>query len=142
MTIASEHRKHIPLGVKLHACLILLGFTDEEISGGIQWDHEPALALRFVNPETGEMEPHPNDPHFLRPLANQNHRFKSCGRRGEKRVTSAGSDVHKVAKLKRLTADQEEMRRRLLAKEPGQRAPRKNTIPSRGFAKGHRKFGR
>lgn len=142
MTIASEHRKHIPLGVKLHACLLLLGFTDEEINGGIQWDHDPPLALRFVNPETGEMEPHPNDPNFLRPLANQEHRFKTCGRRGEKRVTSAGSDQHAIGKVRRLSADQEEAHRRMLAKEPGQPRQKTNSIPSRGFVKGHRKFGR
>lgn len=140
MTTA-EHRLHIPLGVKLHACLILLGFTDEEISGGIQWDHEPALALRFVNPETGEMEPHPNDPRFLRPLANQDHRFKTNGRRGEKRVTSAGSDLHKAAKMRRLSAEQTEMQRRLLEKQPGAPRPKKNTIQSRGFDKVHRRFG-
>lgn len=91
-----EHRRAIPLGVKLHACLLLLGFTDEEIATGIDFDHQPALAFREI--VDGKMVPDPNDPRYLRPMCRQEHRVKTSG----KKSTSAGSDVHMAAKVKRL----------------------------------------
>jgi len=114
MTTAS--RKAIPVGVKLHAALLLLGFTDDDIAGGIAWDHSPALALRFVDPETGKLVPEANDPHFLQPLRTADHRTKTCGRRGEARSTSAGSDQNRIAKIDRLAPEHEEFRRRMLTK--------------------------
>jgi len=99
--MTTSHRKHISVGVKLHAALLLLGFTDDEIAGGIAWDHHPPLALRFVDPETGNLVPDANDPHFLQPLRTADHRTKTSGRRGEKRSTSYGSDAHTIAKVRR-----------------------------------------
>lgn len=119
---ASDHRKAIPVGVKLHAALLLLGFSDEEISGGVEWDHDPALALRLVDQETGQLMPHPNDPHHLRPLRKADHAVKTRGAG----ATTAGSDVGNAAKLKRLERDRrggEEYRRRLLAKAEGEPPP-------------------
>lgn len=136
MTTAS-HRKSIPVGVKLHACLLLLGFTDEEIANGIQWDHEPALGLRHVDPCSGEMLPAANDPHFIRPMRTADHLAKTTGRRGERTVTSAGSDIHAIAKVRRLTKAQEAARRRMLAKQTGEPAPppqRKTRWPKRGLS--------
>lgn len=143
---ASDHRKHIPVGVKLHACLLLLGFSEEEISGGqIEWDHCPALALRSVDPETGEMTPHPNDPRYIEPRRKFEHAAKTRGTG----ATTAGSDVGASAKLKRIEKDPaggEEFRRRLLATKAGEevkpaRRPkqkiknRKTPWPKRPFAK-------
>ncbi|WP_406853526.1 hypothetical protein ABEG18_13215 [Alsobacter sp. KACC 23698] len=133
-----EHRKAIPIGVKMQACLLLLGFTEDEIAGGaVQWDHHPALALRFVDPETGEMSPAPNDPRYLRPLRKAEHAEKTFGRK----ATTAGSDVGLAAKVKRLDKSEAEFRRRLLAKsEPTAFLPmdhedrgRKRAWPSRPF---------
>lgn len=92
-----EHRKAIPLGVKLHACLLLLGFSDEDIAAGIDFDHQPALGLREIR--NGEMIPDPNDPHFLRPMRKADHLIKTAGR---KNITTAGSDIHAIAKVKRI----------------------------------------
>ena len=112
-----EHRKAIPLGVKLHAALLALGYTDEEIVGGhLRWDHHPALALRFVDPETGEMTPAPNDPRYIRPMRKDEHDVKTFGLP----ATTAGSDIGRAAKVKRLTADHEAARRRMLAKDAGE----------------------
>ncbi|MGE0231733.1 MAG: hypothetical protein AB7O39_03420 [Flavobacteriaceae bacterium] len=98
MTRTSDHRKSIPLGVRLHSVLLLLGYTDEEITGGgIQWDHCPALGLRFVDRDTGEMIPAPNDPRYIRPMRTAEHRVKTSGTK----ATSAGSDIHAIAKAKR-----------------------------------------
>lgn len=127
-----EHRKAIPLGVKLHAALLALGYTDEEIVGGhLRWDHQPALALRFVDPETGEMTPAPNDPHYIRPMRKEEHDVKTFGLP----ATTAGSDIARAAKAKRCERRNAEFMRAISAKEPGQ--PRKKTsrIPSRPFQK-------
>lgn len=133
-----EHRRHIPIGVKLHACLLLLGYTDEEITGGaIQWDHFPALGLRLVDEATGELVPHPNDPRAIRPMRKDDHKVKTCGLP----ATTAGSDIHGIAKAKRLTNEQEEFRARLLRKQPGEKRKPKGTIRSRGFDKSKRRFG-
>lgn len=134
---AADHRRHIPVGVKLHACLLLLGFSEEEIAGGqIEWDHTPALALRSIDAETGEMTPHPNDPRYLEPRRKAEHAIKTRGRG----ATTAGSDVGAASKLKRIEKDPgggEEFRRRLLAAKTGGKPPetkkRKHQWPSRPF---------
>ncbi len=96
-----EHRKAIPVGVKLHACLLLLGYSEEEIKHGIQWDHFPALGLRVISTVTGELVPAPNDPRYIRPMTTPAHKVKTFGTK----ATTAGSDVHAIAKVKRLTGE-------------------------------------
>lgn len=135
----ATRRKQIPVGVKLHAVLLRVGFTDEDINGGIDWDHDPPLALRLVDPETGLLVPDANDPHHIRPLRREDHRRKTFGPGGEKRITTAGSDAHAIAKVRRLAPVQADFDRRLLAKSTGEAAPaetkRKRKIPSRPFPK-------
>lgn len=132
---ASDHRKSIPVGVKLQAALLLLGFTEDEITGGLEWDHQPALALRIVDPQTGELVPHPNDPRYLRPLRKAEHAVKTRG----SGATTAGTDVGNASKVKRIEKDPsggEEFRRRLLAIKRGDEPPpskRKASIASRPF---------
>ena len=135
---ASDHRKHIPIGVKLKAALLMLGFSEDEIAGGVEWDHQPALALRIVDPVSGELQPHPNDPRYLRPLRTEEHAVKTRGAG----ATTAGSDVGVAAKLKRLERDRrggEEFRRRMLTKGPDEPEPpltkRKRPWPKRAFPK-------
>ncbi|MGV6874528.1 hypothetical protein ACUSIJ_17800 [Pseudochelatococcus sp. B33] len=134
----ATRRRHIPVGVKLHAVLLRLGFTDEEIRGGINWDHNPPLALRRVDPETGLLVPEANDPHFIQPLRKSGHDTKTFGRGGEKRITTAGGDIHAIAKSKRLARGSAEFDRRLIAKstgeEPRPERRRKRRIPSRPFS--------
>lgn len=98
--VSSEHRKHIPQGVKLHACLLLLGFTDEEITtkGAINWDHHPAIGLRKIDPKTGALIPPVNDPHSIRPLRAAEHDVKTNGTK----ATTRGSDKFEMAKTDRL----------------------------------------
>ena len=115
---ASDHRKAIPLGVKLQACLILLGFTDEQIAGGIEWDHDPALAIRALD-EHGNLHPAANDPHYIRPLTKPAHAEKTRGRG----ATTAGSDVGRAAKLKRLEAMNAAYRDLILRKAEGEPPP-------------------
>ena len=136
----SEHRRPIPIGVKLHAALLLLGFTQDEITGGLEWDHQPALALRIVDPATGELVPHPNDPRYLRPLRKAEHAVKTRG----SGATTAGTDVGSAAKVKRIEKDPsggEEFRRRVLAIKRGDEPPpskRKRAWPTRPFPNSQR----
>lgn len=129
-----QARPHIPAMVKLHAALFQLGFEPHEV----ELDHDPALALRPIDPETGDTIPPANDPRHLvwRPKAE--HAIKTTGRRGESRKgDQAGGDTSRAAKVKRLSADAEQFRARLLAKAEGAEpapAPRaKRKIPSRPF---------
>lgn len=124
----SSLRKHIPLKAQLHAALYQLGFEPHEV----ELDHDPALALRERCPTTGDTIPAANDPKFLvwRPIAD--HRQKTFGKGGEKRVTTLGSDIHAIAKTRRLSKEHEEFRRRLLEKPPRQERP-KSRWPKRKF---------
>ena len=127
----ADHRKHIPIGVKLHACLIMLGFSEEEISGGIEWNHNPPLGLRFVDPDTGIMNPHPNDPRHLEPLRTGDHLTQTDG----VPATTAGSDKHAIAKVRRIAKDPAggaEFRRKLLTPTPREERP-KSKWPKRKF---------
>lgn len=134
---ASDHRRHIPVGVKLHSALLLLGYSDEQIASGIQWDHFPAITLRTFDEATGQLVPAVNDPHFIRPMLKPAHDIKTFGPGGEKRITSAGGDIHASAHTKRLERQQADFRARMLAKDRGEAPPapakRKRRIPSRPF---------
>ena len=128
MTTA-DHRKPIPLSVKLEACLLALGFTLDEIKGGtIRWDHMPPLGTRGFN-EDGKMVPDPNDPRYIQPMRDPDHDVKTWGTK----ATTAGSDIANIAKAKRLERDQQEFRDRLTAKSQGERAQRKSRWPQRKF---------
>lgn len=138
MTAATPNRRRsISLKAKLHAALYQLGFEPHEV----ELDHDPALALRPIDPETGDTIPPASDPRALiwRPKAD--HKAKTFGRRGGKTATTAGSDIHAIAKERRLTKGQEEFRRRVLEREPGEPRKRSGKIPIRPFAsKGKRPF--
>ena len=108
-------RKAIPDRVKLIAALRRMGLTIEQV----QFDHAPALALRPINPETGDTIPPANDPDHIELLLITEHKAKTFGKGGEKRITTAGSDIHAIAKTRRLAKQQEEARRRMLAKTTG-----------------------
>ncbi|WP_370677567.1 HNH endonuclease signature motif containing protein [Pleomorphomonas sp. PLEO] len=83
---------------------------------GLDFDHEHALAR-------GGADTIEN----LRAVHRDCHRVKTSGAK----ATSHGSDIHEIAKTKRLAAGQEEFRRRLLTKEPGKESERSSKWPSR-----------
>lgn len=125
-------RPHIPVMVRLHAALLQLGFEPSEV----QLDHDPALGLRKVDPVTGAYVPDANDPRYLIWRPRKEHAAKTTGRRGESRKGDQSSgDVPRIAKVKRLQSEQEEFRRRLLEKAPGEPRKSKSRIPSRPFRK-------
>ncbi|WP_336801650.1 hypothetical protein [Kaistia sp. MMO-174] len=132
-------RKAIPDRVKLHAALRRLGLKIEQVN----FDHDPPLALRPVDPDTGDTIPPANDPDHIFLVTIDEHREKTFGKGGAKRATTAGSDIHRIAKTKRLERARseresaaEDFRRRLLAREHDEPKPtpqRKSTWPTRPF---------
>lgn len=122
-------RKAIPDRVKLIAALRRFGLTIDQV----QFDHNPALGLRPVDPVTGDTIPPANSPDHIELLLVAEHHEKTFGPGGEKRITTAGSDVARIAKVKRLSKEQEEMRRRMLAKTTGEPPAKKSKWPNRPF---------
>ena len=132
---AAKRRKSIPLLVKLHAALYQLGFEPHEVD----LDHDPALALRAWDDAAQDTIPPANDPKYLVWRPRTEHRTKTFGRGGERRISTAGSDIHAIAKVKRLARAVSDFDLRLLAKTTGEALPtnhkRKAKIPSRPFPK-------
>jgi hypothetical protein len=121
----SEHRKHIPIGVRLHACLLLLGFPEEAITGGrIRWDHDPALSMRFEDPETHQLVPAPNEPSAIKPMLDDDHNNKSFGPGGEKRIHTRGSDVAEPRRLDRINKKHLAHLQHLIVPAPREDRPR------------------
>lgn len=114
----------MPLAVKLAACLDMLGFLGKEFD----WEHTIALELRDRDPVTGDTIPPSNDPRYIRPMLREQHREKTFGTKS----TTAGSDIHAIARVKRLSRKQEEFRQRMLEKLPKEERP-KSKWPKRGF---------
>ncbi|WP_293862290.1 hypothetical protein [uncultured Alsobacter sp.] len=111
--MTEKRRKAIPDRVKLIVALEAMGLTVEQV----EWDHQPPLALREWDPEKKDTIPPANDPVHIQMLRIAEHREKTFGRGGEKRITTAGSDANKIAKVRRLSARQEEFRTRLLERD-------------------------
>lgn len=102
--MASERpkRKAIPLRVKLDAALIALGLDPK----ATEFDHDPALGLRPVNADGDDFDPPQLDPRHIVPRGCADHRTKTTGTPpGQKVVTVANGDQHKIAKAKRLEDD-------------------------------------
>lgn len=75
----------------------------------VDFDHSTPLALGGADDETNVVAVHRSC-----------HRMKTSGTQ----ATSAGSDIHAIAKSKRLTKAQEEFRARMLAKGEPDEQPR------------------
>jgi len=121
-------RPHMSLSVKLAACLDALGFKPDD---KIEWDHTWALGLRERTPEGGYI-PAANDPRYIRPKLEDVHLTKTSGNG----ATTAGSDVHRIAKVRRLLRAEEEFRWRLTSYDHRTTpAKPKRKIQSRGFEK-------
>jgi hypothetical protein len=121
-------RPHMPLGVKLAACLIEMGYhpadaaraagielpylspdsalaysamrMDERPRFRIDFDHGPPLETRQDRGGNLGLSPHANDPRFISPMAWPTHRIKTDG---VPHLPLSG-DKSKIAKVKRLEA--------------------------------------
>jgi hypothetical protein len=103
--MSKADRPHMPLSIKLEAALRQLGFDPADV----EYDHHPALGLRERLPN-GRYSPDANDPRYIVIRSRSEHRLKTSGGK----ATSYGSDIHAIAKIKRLSKDQEELRRIML----------------------------
>ena len=103
-------RPGMPLGVKLRAALYALGLDPDDVD----FDHNPPLAMRPIDPVTGDTVPPANDPRYIVPLARAGHKAKTFGS-----SVPLSSDISKIAKLKRVEKGEAEFRARLLAKDAG-----------------------
>lgn len=119
-------RPAMSLGVKLKAALYALGLDPDDVD----FDHQPALAMRPIDPATGDTIPPANDPKFIVPMARAAHKAKTFGNH----VPLSG-DVQKIRKLDRLEKDQAAFRARLLARDAGE-----PEAPKRGRPWPKRKF--
>lgn len=92
-------RPHMSLSVKLAACLDALGFKPDDV---IEWDHTWALGLRERTQDGGYI-PAANDPRYIRPKVKDGHAVKTRGNG----ATTAGSDVGRIAKVRRIIRKRE-----------------------------------
>jgi len=132
------YRPNMPLSVKLQAAILQLGLDPAKVD----FDHNPALGLREFNEETKTYTPDANDPKFITVLERgEEHRIKTSGTP----ATSAGSDIHRIAKAKRLAKAQAALEAALQGKASGERTqarakpgkrpwPAGRKLQSRGFA--------
>lgn len=142
-----EKRRPVPLAIRLqvalrqladaHRQLGLLG-PDEE--PGWELDHDPALARRDVDPETGQHVPHQHAVNYLVYLSRSCHKAKTVGTG----ATTRGSDIGEIARERRVTKKQAAFRAALLAKSEGREKletnPKGRKIRSPGFQKGPSKW--
>lgn len=126
----TQHRMHVSLATKLEVALRQLGIDPATA----RLDHRPPLALREKTPD-GKYIPDERDPLFMQWLSDEDHHLVTFGTpKGQKRVSAAGGDIHKIAKVTRLTERQEAFRARLTRKEPPNTpidGKRKQKFPSR-----------
>lgn len=115
---------------KLRAALHALGLTEETV----EWDHDPPIQMRVWVPEKGDTDPPARDPRHVVPRPTAEHLVKTAGRATKAR---AEGDVTEIARTKRLADEQEEFRRRVLAKEPGKPRERKSKIQGRPLRGGN-----
>ena len=136
-----KRRAHIPIKTKLAAALLQLHYgpigyephmpyevskrmSADQIIALFEWDHWPIPKAEGGPDEPWNLMPRPIDIH---------------------REKTAKIDIPAIAKGKRIRRDQEEFRRRILAKEPGRSARPPSRWPSRPIrnpaARGHRKNG-
>lgn len=97
---------------------------------GTEWDHMPALALREINSDGSDYIPPQHDPDHIVARCRASHRAKTSHPRGPH--TSLGSDIHNIAKAKRL-ADPKPSKRPM--KSGNANWPQGRKLQSRPFSK-------
>lgn len=130
MSTDRPKRKAIPDKVKLKVVLLAVERNQGrcphckqhlgELSG-LNFDHRPALINRAVNEAGTDYVPAQLDPEFIEPLHIDCHKVRTFGPGGEKRITTAGSDIHTRDKTDRLSEANGEFCRVVLAKSKPKR---------------------
>lgn len=113
-------RKPIPTLVKLLAVLRVDGRCKQcgerlgDLSG-LNFDHRPAVINRDVSADGTDYVPAQLDPDFIEPLHINCHKVRTFGPGGEKRITTAGSDIGTRDKVDRLAEQHAETVRNILS---------------------------
>ena len=91
-------RKPIPKQARIDACLLMLGLNPKKV----EWDHEPALALRQINEDGTDYIPPQHDPRYITPREKVDHDIKTTGRKGESKNSRNGNgDQQRIAKVRK-----------------------------------------
>jgi hypothetical protein len=126
------------MGRALMVRLIAAGLRSLRLPPDVDYDHDPALGLRPVNAAGDDYDPPQLDPRHITPRAKADHRTKTTGTPpGQKVVTVASGDIHRISKAKRLDDETAAFRRRLLSKgsEPAADEKPRRKMQGRGFSK-------
>lgn len=100
----------------------------------VDLDHDPALVLRDYDEATGLYTPDAYDITKLVFRIRPEHKVKTFGRGGTKRITVLGSDLGERDKTRDLIKKEAEFRARCLARKAGEPKP-KSKWASRPFQK-------
>lgn len=157
--VKAEKRKPVPEKIQKEVALRQLRELMTELGyeeGALELDHDPALGLRPIDPDTGAHVPAQHDPKALVWRPSSAHRLKTSGQKGESKLSiDPNSDQSRIAKVKRIlkasenakVKAEEDYRRQLLRHEvvdgetadpipvkPKSRWP-KRSLKSRGFSR-------
>lgn len=130
--MTAEPRRAVPVKVQLAVAKRQLaelmrakGFEVERL----ELDHDPALARRNIDPDTGEHIPHQHDAAYLvwRPAGEHAVKTRGSG------ATTRGSDIGEITHERHVTASEAEFRARILSRQAGDKRVPKGTIRSQGF---------
>lgn len=125
MTLPSPKRKAIPDRIKV--CVLerevrrLNGWPPDT---RLDYDHDPALQLRAINSAGTDYDPAQLDPDYIYVKRDTDHDRKTFTDNGTGR-----GDITTIAKVKRISKEQEDFRRRVLAKPPGHKRERSGRWP-------------
>lgn len=136
----AKKRRYIPLSVRLKVALRQLAEAKGCLVKDLQLDHDPALNFRPMNARGSDTVPPANSPvHLIYRVQEGDHKVKTFGPGGEKRIHTRGSDVSEPGRLDRIAANRAEFQRRMKM-NPAQRAAERERQTSkwpkgRGFPK-------
>lgn len=119
MILPAPKRRAIPVSIKLAVCLRTLGVKESEID----WSHEPALGLRAIN--GADYDPPQHDPSCIEIRRKADHAHITFRDNGTGR-----SDITTIAKVRRLTKEQEEFQRKVLSRPCGAKRQPTGNFPA------------
>ena len=97
-----KKRKYIPLKVRLAVALRQLAEAKGCDPKALRLDHDPALELRDWNARKTDTVPPANSMLHLLYRVDEDHKTKTYGPGGEKRITTRGGDNHTAKRIERL----------------------------------------
>ena len=120
-----KKRRYIPLSVRLKVALRQLAEAKGCDVSELRLDHDPALNWRPKNARGTDTVPPANDPkHLVYRREEGDHKVKTFGLGGEKRIHTRGSDISEPKRLDRISDKTKEFQRKMKMGTAGRRAER------------------